>query len=655
MRLISLFLLFAVSAWPFTGIHAEKIQIKLSDNLLNSVTCSSPAFVYDSVSAFSFNDIRQVPFKDYSATLLGDVKSHSSNDRLWIKFNIRNLSDHAAVNCFMHVGPFDFITAYIISNTVIDSVQSGTLCGTFNGDVYLYQLGFPLQLNAGAEKVVFIKINQASRYYQHASLELNLYDSNDFKNAIINNFYNHKPEVFMHILFNGIFLFQFIYILFQWFIVKRMEYFYYTCYIFTVLVHFIIRSLPDLAIQDLHAVFPAYLLYLNNAMIILPYFFYYRFGRFFIDMEGRLPGMNKWVMRFEFVIAAMVLMELLASLFEGFSWYRYYGGYMEIAILFMVSVVFLLSLSRDKNTLTRFLVAGSFVALSGSLLGMFAHQLFDLFKVDFYISPLTVSKAGVMLEMIIFNTGLLYKAREMEKEKIKAQESLIIELGENQKLQQKYQSVRDRIAGDLHDDVGATLSSINIFSRLAQEKLSQEPQQAKILIEKIHITSQEMMNSMSDMVWAISPGNDQSESLSLRIKNFAREMLAPQEINYVVQSGDEHHKFAMEARKNIFLIAKEAINNIAKYSQAKNVLIKLEERNGKLHLEIDDDGVGFSPSAFGAGSGGNPEIRESIRGGAGLASMKSRAEQMGGTLQVQSEPGAGTKIKALFDLDKINY
>ena len=210
--------------------------------------------------------------------------------------------------------------------------------------------------------------------------------------------------------------------------------------------------------------------------------------------------------------------------------------------------------------------------------------------------------------------------------------------------------MRDRIAGDLHDDVGATLSSINIFSRLAQEKLSYEPQQAKALIDKINVTSQEMMNNMSDMVWAISPGNDKSENLSLRIKNLAREMLAPQEIKYAVQSGDEQHKFSMEARKNIFLIAKEAINNIAKYSQAKNVLIKMEEQNGKLLLEIVDDGVGFTPHAVGYREGS-----EATRGGAGLVSMKNRVEQLSGIFQILSGPGAGTKIIALFDLDKINY
>ncbi len=638
----------AVNLLSFAGLHAEKAQIELSDNLLNNVTCSPPAFVYDSNSKFSLNEIRQAAFLDYTETFLEDLKSHSSNDRLWIIFNIRNRSVNAAFDCFVYVGPFDFITGYVLSNVTVDSVQSGILSGAMNGDVYLYQFGFPLQLKAGEEKVVFIKINQASRYYLNASLELKIYDHRDFKNSIINNFYDNKPQVYTHILFCGIFLFQFIYILFQWFLVKRMEYFYYTCYIFIVLVHFIIRSLPDLEVQGLHKVFPSYLMYLNNAMIILPYFLYYRFGRFFIDMKGRLPRMNKWVVRFEFVIISMVVMEILASLSETLSWYRYYGGFLEIAILFIISVIFLFSLSRDKNTLTRFLVAGSFIALSGSMLSMFIQQIFDLLNVELYFSPLTVSKTGVVLEMIIFNTGLLYKAREIEKEKIKAQEELIYELAENQKLQEKYQTVRDRIAGDLHDDVGATLSSINIFSRLAQEKLSHEPRQAKDLIEKIHVTSREMMNNMSDMVWAISPGNDKSESLSLRIKNLAREILAPQDINYVVQPGDEQHKLSMEARKNIFLIAKEAINNIAKYSHAKNVLIKLEERNGKLHLEINDDGVGFSPFAFGEGG-------ETIRGGAGLASMKSRAEQLNGIFQIQSRPGAGTKIKALFDLDKINY
>src|SRR5262249_42476292 len=148
--------------------------------------------------------------------------------------------------------------------------------------------------------------------------------------------------------------------------------------------------------------------------------------------------------------------------------------------------------------------------------------------------------------------------------------------------QKAIETTRASIASDLHDDIGATLSSINIYSKLAREKMNGDAQVSNLL-EKINSTSQEMMNNMSDMVWAIKPDHDTAESLSLKIKSIAREMLAPKDINYKIESDETSmEKISMEARRNIFLIAKEAINNIAKYSEAKNVLIKIKKQNEKL-------------------------------------------------------------------------
>lgn len=206
------------------------------------------------------------------------------------------------------------------------------------------------------------------------------------------------------------------------------------------------------------------------------------------------------------------------------------------------------------------------------------------------------------------------------------------------------EATRAAIAGDLHDDVGATLSSINIYSKLAKEKLPEGEPQVQKLLEKINTTSQEMMNSMSDMVWAIRPEFDASESVTYRIKNFASEMLSPKEIACRVESDETGiGKISMEGRRTIFLIAKESINNIAKYSEAKNVLIRLSRQNGSLELEIQDDGIGMTDDA------------DSYRGGNGLRSMRQRTEQLHGTFTVESGEGRGTKIKSVFSLDKIIY
>jgi signal transduction histidine kinase len=200
---------------------------------------------------------------------------------------------------------------------------------------------------------------------------------------------------------------------------------------------------------------------------------------------------------------------------------------------------------------------------------------------------------------------------------------------------------RNRIASDLHDDIGAALSSIRIYSMALEKKHESNPDEARSLIHKITSTSTGMMERMSDIVWSIHPKNDGAESLVLRMKSYGSEVLGSSEIvlQYKIGKETEQIQFNMLARKNLYLIFKEAVNNIAKYSKARHVVVEFRVEDGALIFNMADDGVGFNVVQ--------------AAGGNGLRSMNQRIENMGGRLHVVSHHQGGTRLECKIPLDAI--
>jgi signal transduction histidine kinase len=201
---------------------------------------------------------------------------------------------------------------------------------------------------------------------------------------------------------------------------------------------------------------------------------------------------------------------------------------------------------------------------------------------------------------------------------------------------------RDRIASDLHDDIGASLSSIRIYSGAAHKRFTDKPDEALRLIDLINEGSSGMMDRMSDIVWSINPKNDNVESIVFRMKSHAGEMLSPLnvEVDYRMDKEAEQIQPSMTARRNIYLIFKEAINNIAKYSKATHVDVELQVHQGTFVLEIADNGIGFDSGNHKAGNG--------------LTTMQRRASSLGGVLTITSAPGGGTRLSIELQIARIS-
>jgi two-component system sensor histidine kinase UhpB len=189
--------------------------------------------------------------------------------------------------------------------------------------------------------------------------------------------------------------------------------------------------------------------------------------------------------------------------------------------------------------------------------------------------------------------------------------------------------VRNNIARDLHDEMGSALSSINILSQVA---LTEKDSDAQTYLQRIGDQSTRIMESMSDIVWSINPDNDSMSRVIVKMREFASEILDPQNIEYrFSQNVPDGLVIDTDRRKNLFLIFKESVNNAAKYSNASKIEIDLHQHEQTMVMRVNDNGHGFD--------------EQTIRPGNGLRNLRERAREISGTLTIESKVGAGTAIE----------
>jgi ligand-binding sensor domain-containing protein/signal transduction histidine kinase len=192
-------------------------------------------------------------------------------------------------------------------------------------------------------------------------------------------------------------------------------------------------------------------------------------------------------------------------------------------------------------------------------------------------------------------------------------------------------NLRTRIATDLHDDIGASLSQIAILSEVAQRPRSAGQSRGEPPLAEIAGISRGLVDSMGDIVWAINPEHDRLANLAHRMRRFATDLLGGQDV--AVRFGirvAEGGRLDANVRRQVYLIYKEAVHNVARHSRATAVEIDLETGEGGLRMRVADNGRGFDP--------------EAEQEGHGLSSMRKRAAALGGRLEWQSSPGAGSVL-----------
>jgi ligand-binding sensor domain-containing protein/signal transduction histidine kinase len=196
--------------------------------------------------------------------------------------------------------------------------------------------------------------------------------------------------------------------------------------------------------------------------------------------------------------------------------------------------------------------------------------------------------------------------------------------------QMEIERLRARIAHDLHDEVGSSLSSIALLTDLVHDSIPGARPERKDL-QEISLTARRTADTMRDIVWIINPKNDRFENLVDRMKDSARSLLGAVPFTFTSNLSDLGARAHIEFRRNLLLAYKEMLHNVAKHAGAHRVSIDLRQRGNQLTLRVSDDGAGFIP--------------HTVTPGNGMQTMQQRARNMHGSLRIEGAPGVGTTVE----------
>ncbi|MFD0892291.1 two-component regulator propeller domain-containing protein [Luteolibacter ambystomatis] len=241
-------------------------------------------------------------------------------------------------------------------------------------------------------------------------------------------------------------------------------------------------------------------------------------------------------------------------------------------------------------------------------------------------------RALVIISALAF-VGLIVRRRE----RMKARRKI-----EALKREQAVQTERARIARDLHDDVGASLTQVALLSELAQGDLNQRPERASAHINEIFTTAQDVTRSLDEIVWAVNPAHDTLESfatfLGAFVQNYTRSagLTARLDLPATLPATP----LSSVIRHHVYLATKEILHNVVKHAWATEVHLSLSIHPGSFHLILEDNGRGL-----------NGTSTPSPGGADGLQNLRERLQQIGGTCVYDSHPGQGTRIEMDVPLD----
>lgn len=194
---------------------------------------------------------------------------------------------------------------------------------------------------------------------------------------------------------------------------------------------------------------------------------------------------------------------------------------------------------------------------------------------------------------------------------------------------------RNRIARDLHDDLGSSLTHIALLSELARVD-ADTPEQARVHVDDIFNTARNLTRALDEIVWAVNPTNDTVEKFAAFVSQFVQHYLRPAGLSCHLDLPDELPPRAMSAalRHNLFLVVKETLHNVVAHAAARSARFTLRLEEDRLCLRIADDGKGFDAPAASAKPGA----------GNGLQNMRKRMSDIGGAFDLASAPGRGTTV-----------
>jgi len=604
-------------------------QVRIDESVRDSIAVSEIECFIDHEGDLTLGEVLGVAFDDTFDEAGRYLAKQNPRRQFWYKFNVKAIDSITSPVAVTFLA-YSHVVVYVRSEN--EDIRKYKVGSEDIGNYYLEdynQRAVPILETVDSCQVI-VAVRSKSRWASETSFYVQFASPKAFDEAKMANRPSKGGSGYLYLLFCGVLLFQCLYVLIQWYLVRKRVYFYYVSYIFSVFCYYYLRFSAFYSENKAWAIFDAGDMYnFNHVLLIVPSIFYVLFAITFVDLRIRDRKLYKHLNALIVVLSLCAIAQFLLLSFPN-DFDKLIPVNIALFVQVPVNVYALVRIARQRRRIAWFLVIGSAIAFSSHLLANTLPLVFPISNL--LLSPLEITMIGVTLEVIIFNSGLLFKAKEADLDRIEAQNSYIRELKSRQTIQNEYAEVRDKISSDLHDDVGSSLSSIGIYSYAAKENLNAgKPQQAAELLHNIQRSAEATLNAMSDLVWATNPRNDSNEKLIERVRSFGYEILSARECLFKVDIDDRFYRIFLNQaqRKNLLLILKEAINNAAKYSNASMVLLKVEVTDNAYTIRLKDNGVGFKPDLK--------------KDGNGMNTMRKRSADLGGMFELKSG-SSGTEI-----------
>jgi signal transduction histidine kinase len=423
--------------------------------------------------------------------------------------------------------------------------------------------------------------------------------------------------------FEGLLVLTFCFVILNYVFIRDRSYLYYSGYIVCWIFYFGLNLVVGSENETL-------LSWKQISVPMLGYLFYFRFVIQFLDLKNLLPVIHRIFRVTMWMLAAYILIDTVMVLDGGKAFYRTVLHDVVRTYLISLSIVAITAAAIKRKPLANYLALGTFLLVVGGIIAMYMSNTMNGTDGNRFINiPLFYMQLGIIFQILFFTFAIAYNTRNIQFDRLRVREMLAEEIRQKEvdrlKQQLEKQKIvdeeRQRIAADIHDEIGSGLSTIRFISEFTAEEKPNTFNEFK----KISELTDKLIDNMRGIVWALSTDQQSIEDLLYYVNSYATDYLRINriEMNSVIPEKIPEVMLSAYQKRNLFLAVKEGLHNVVKHSDAKFVNIEFLI-NERFTITIKDNGKG---------------IGEKIRKGNGLRNMKSRMEKIDGIFQVSSDKG----------------
>lgn len=598
-----IFLAFLLSLISFSDVFPQRKIIIQNPNEAQLIGRQIEVFE-DKTASLHFEKVSQSSDIDarFTQSIQPNPNFGVTSSVIWARFTLQNKSSQ---KLYLEISEpvIDSIDIFRIdANNKITHKKAGVYVPVSTRDFHTNFYLFDLNLNSEQTCTYYIRFqNSLPLLFPLRVAPLKVY------------FEDNHPKDLMQGIYLGIMLVMAIFNFFIYWTVRGKEYLYYVFYVFSFACFFAYnKGISHEFVWNNALWFNRFTpIFISSGVI-----FGVLFANSFLDVNRYLPIAQK-ISKILIILIIICLLSHWVGLGSLSITLLHFFAFLTVIYVLMIATYVWL---QGSQSALFFLIAWSVFLVSALI---FIMQLSNILPSDNFTR--NALQVGSALEVVLLSFALAYRINTDRKEKEQYQAEVIRQLQTNEQM-------RNRIARDLHDDIGSTLSSIGILSQVVENQIGNNSDSVKEMVRKIGESSQKVQRSLSDIVWTTKQTEDNFDNVLVKMKEFTSEMLEMKDILYTFNTDSlPSIKLSPSKQYNFYLIFKEAVNNIVKYSNADEVGIELSCQEDHLVLNIIDNGIGFD--------------ERNIKSGNGLGNMRKRTESLGGEIKIDSKNQGGTQVR----------